>query len=159
MSVHQTWIQMPSYLLDSRVSTWWVPGTVLKVATTFSSACLAAKPSHVGAEVDGSDHHLHQPTAYGRHTRTQSLLTGIVLSYLTMETREARSLLSGVRTLRGLPSAEVQFFFAWSLCFSWGCRHPCYPPKGGRPLSLASYLSVEGSSHRWTKSIDRGVLP
>jgi hypothetical protein len=43
---------------------------VFEVAITFSSACLAAKPSHVGVEVDGLDSHLHQPMAYERQTRT-----------------------------------------------------------------------------------------
>jgi hypothetical protein len=34
-----------------------------------------------------------------------------------------------------------------------------HPPKGERPLGLASFLSVEDSSRRQTESIDRGVCP
>jgi hypothetical protein len=54
-SICRAWIKMPSCLLGSRVSMWWVPEAVLEAATAFSSTCLATKPSHVGAEVDGSD--------------------------------------------------------------------------------------------------------
>jgi hypothetical protein len=75
---------------------WWVPGMVLKVATTFSSACLATKPSHVDVEVDGLDWRLHPPMAYRRQTMTQSILTGAALSHHTMETGVARGHLTRV---------------------------------------------------------------
>jgi hypothetical protein len=62
---------------------------VFEVAIDFSSSCLAAKHSDMGAEVDGSDCRLHRPMAYGHQTRTQSLLTGVALSHRAMETRVA----------------------------------------------------------------------
>jgi hypothetical protein len=58
MSVHQAWIRMPGCLLGTRVLMWWVHRAVLEASTAFSSTCLAARPSHVGAEVDESDYHL-----------------------------------------------------------------------------------------------------
>jgi hypothetical protein len=69
---------------------------VLEVATAFSSACLATKPFHVGAEVDESDCRRHRPMAYGQNTRTQSLLVGSILSHRTVETRVAWGHLLGV---------------------------------------------------------------
>jgi hypothetical protein len=51
-----------------------------------SSVCLAAKPSHVGADVDGSACCLHRPTNCGWQSRTQSLLTGTIMSHRTIET-------------------------------------------------------------------------
>jgi hypothetical protein len=40
---------------------------------------LAAKPSHVGVDVDGLAWPLHHPTPCSRQTRGQSLLPGVVL--------------------------------------------------------------------------------
>jgi hypothetical protein len=74
------------------IDVWWVPRTVLEVATTFPSACLAAKPSHVGAEVDESNYRIQRPMGYGCQARTQSLLIGAALSHRTVETRVARGL-------------------------------------------------------------------
>jgi hypothetical protein len=96
MSDHRTWIRMPDRLLGSQVSMWRVPGMVIEVATFFSSACLAAKPSHMAAEVDRSDCRLHQPMAYGQQTRTHGHLKGVILSYHTMEIGEGRSHLARV---------------------------------------------------------------
>jgi hypothetical protein len=41
---------------------------------------LAAKPAHVGVDVDGLAYPLHHPTACGRQTRGHGLLLGVVLS-------------------------------------------------------------------------------
>jgi hypothetical protein len=38
-----------------------------------SLACLAAKPSHMGADVGGLACYMHWPTNYVWHTRTSSL--------------------------------------------------------------------------------------
>jgi hypothetical protein len=42
----------------------------------FTWPFLAAKPSHVGADVDGLACFLHRPTVYGCQTRGQSFPTG-----------------------------------------------------------------------------------
>jgi hypothetical protein len=41
---------------------------------------LAAKPAHVGIDMDGLAYPLHCPIACGRQTRGQGLLPGVVLS-------------------------------------------------------------------------------
>jgi hypothetical protein len=41
---------------------------------------LAAKPSHVGVDVDRLACPLHRPMACGRQTRGQGLLPGVILS-------------------------------------------------------------------------------
>jgi hypothetical protein len=41
---------------------------------------LAAKPAHVGVDVDGLASPLHHPMACGCQTRGQGLLLGVVLS-------------------------------------------------------------------------------
>jgi hypothetical protein len=42
---------------------------------------LAAKPSHVGVNVDGLAYPLHRPMACNRQTRGQGLLPGVILSH------------------------------------------------------------------------------
>jgi hypothetical protein len=44
---------------------------------------LAAKPSHMGVDVDGLAALLHRPTVCGHQTRGQSFLSGAALSHRT----------------------------------------------------------------------------
>jgi hypothetical protein len=47
----------------------------------FARLYLAAKPSHMGVDVDGLAYPLHCPTVYGRQTRGQGFLSGAALSH------------------------------------------------------------------------------
>jgi hypothetical protein len=42
--------------------------------------CLAAKPSHVGVDVNGLAYSLHRPTTYSHQMRGQGLFLGAILS-------------------------------------------------------------------------------
>jgi hypothetical protein len=55
--------------------------TVLEDVVMLHQLYLAAKPSHVGVDVDGLAYPLHCPTVCSRQTRGQSFLSGASLSY------------------------------------------------------------------------------
>jgi hypothetical protein len=55
---------------------------VLREVTGWRRLYLAAKPFHVGVDVDRLSYPLHHPTACGCHTRAQRSQTGTVLLYL-----------------------------------------------------------------------------
>jgi hypothetical protein len=56
-------------------------GTVLRDVVSRHWLYLAAKPSHMGVDVDGLACPMHRPTVYSFQTRGQSCLLGAVLSY------------------------------------------------------------------------------
>jgi hypothetical protein len=53
--------------------------TVLGDVASWHRLYLAAKPSHVGVDVDGLAFPLHRPTTYSRQTRGYSFLSGATL--------------------------------------------------------------------------------
>jgi hypothetical protein len=59
------WRILPDCLLGSWASTCLVPQAVLGGGHRLALHRLAAKISHVGADVDGLVCHLHQPIDYG----------------------------------------------------------------------------------------------
>jgi hypothetical protein len=58
-----------------------MPRMVLGDILAWHRLYLAAKPSHVGADMDGLAYPLHHPTTYNHQTRGQSFLSGVALSY------------------------------------------------------------------------------
>jgi hypothetical protein len=58
-----------------------MPGTILRDIASWHRLYLAAKPSHVGVNVDGLSCPLHCPTTYSRQSRAQSFLSGAALSH------------------------------------------------------------------------------
>jgi hypothetical protein len=67
-------------LLGYQALRWIMPGTALGDTASWRRLYLAAKPSHVGADVDGLAYPLHHPMSYNHQTRGQGLLSGIALS-------------------------------------------------------------------------------
>jgi hypothetical protein len=60
---------------------WTMLEKVLMDVTSWCWLYLAAKPSHVGADVDGLAYPLHHPMSYSHQTRGQGLLSGTALSH------------------------------------------------------------------------------
>jgi hypothetical protein len=58
-----------------------MPGTILGDAVVLCLLYLAAKPSHMGVNVDGLVCPLHRPTAYNCQLRGQSFLSCAALSH------------------------------------------------------------------------------
>jgi hypothetical protein len=71
----------PDILLGSRELRWTMPGTVLGDAIMLHQRYLAAKPSHVGVDVDRLACLLHRPTTCSHHTWGQSFLSGASWSH------------------------------------------------------------------------------
>jgi hypothetical protein len=89
-SVCRGWTELPEYslwlpdiLLGSHVFftlRWTTLGKVLRVGAVRRYLYLAAKPVHVGVDVDELACPLHRHMACGHQTRGHGLLSGIVLS-------------------------------------------------------------------------------
>jgi hypothetical protein len=71
----------PGILLGSRALRWIMPRTVFGDVVMLHWLYLAAKPSHVGVDVDRLAYPLHCPTTCSRQTRGQSFLLGAALSH------------------------------------------------------------------------------
>jgi hypothetical protein len=56
-----------------------MPGTVLGDVALWHRLYLAAKPSHMGADVDGLAFPLNHPVAYCRQSWGQNFLSGVAL--------------------------------------------------------------------------------
>jgi hypothetical protein len=58
-----------------------MPGTILGDVASHHQLYLAAKPSHVGADMDGIACPQHRPIVYSHQTREQSFLSDAALSH------------------------------------------------------------------------------
>jgi hypothetical protein len=70
----------PCILLGSRALKWMMSGMVLGDVASRHRLYLAAKPSHVGIDVDRLAYLLHYPTVCSCQTRGQGFLSGVGLS-------------------------------------------------------------------------------
>jgi hypothetical protein len=115
-SIHKGWTGLPkrSLLLRSAEETGAQDGSWS--CCCFTWLYLAAKPSHMGANVARLACLLHRPMVYGWQTMAQSPLIGAALCHHTVTTRVARAYSRGVKP----PRVDVQplLFFTWSLSFS-----------------------------------------